>query len=130
MTEEANVRESIGGLKATMQHLSGTIEHMTRMWSDQERAAGEGRRILHQKVDDLRLGVTVLTHRLDQVEKTLVDIKPAVEEFEHQREQQKGAMKVGKAIWTAMLAACGGTGAAIGWGFSHLFGSGVPPTGH
>ncbi|MET4187630.1 ABC-type transporter Mla subunit MlaD [Bradyrhizobium sp. JR1.7] len=127
MTVEAEVHQMIGGLKATVDHLNTTVRDLMTMWSTQEKNASEGRRILHEKVDALKDSAQELTNRVSSIETTLVDIKPAVEEFESQRDQQKGALKLGKIIYAALTAAAG----AAGWGLAHFFGSApLPPPGH
>lgn len=129
MSAEAELHQTLGALKAGFEHLNDTVKQMVSMWGNQEKDASAGRRVLHDKMESLKETVTEMGARVASVEKTLVEIKPAVVEFENQREQQKGAMKLGKLIWTAMLAASGTMGGAIGWGAAHLFG-GAPPPGH
>lgn len=128
MADEA-LHQLIGKLTEAAENSKNTLQHLMRMWENQEKNASEGRRILHEKVDAMNTSVVALTGRVTSVETTLTKVQPAVKEFESQREQQKGAMKVGKVIWAAMLAACGTMGTAIGYGAAHLFG-GSPPPGH
>lgn len=130
MSTDAEIHQTLGGLKATVEHLNDTVKGMVTMWTNQEKDAAAGRRILYEKVEALKDSVAALGTRVGSVETKLTEIKPAVQEFENQREQQKGAMKLGKLLWTAMLAACGGTGATIGWFIGHLGQSGAPPPGH
>lgn len=130
MSGEAEIHQTLGGLKATVEHLTESVRQMMTMWSNQEKEAAAGRRVLHEKVEALKDSVTALNTRMASVETTISDVKPAVQEFKDQREQQKGAMKLGKLLWTGMLTACGSTGAAIGYGLAHLFQSGSPPPGH
>lgn len=131
MSSEAEIHGTLGALKEATENTKRTLEHLMRMWETQEKNASEGRRVLHEKVDAMKDSVVALGNRVGSVETRLTEIKPAVEEFESQREQQKGAMKLGKVLWTGMLAASGGMGGAIGWWFSHLFGSvPLPPPGH
>lgn len=130
MSTDAELHQMIGGLKAGFDHLNSTVNQMMTMWGNQEKEASTGRRILHEKMETVKETVTGLSTRVGAVETKLDEIKPAVKEFENQREQQKGAMKLGKLLWTAMLAACGTMGAAIGWGMHQLFWTGAPPPGH
>lgn len=131
MSTDAEIHGTLGALKEATENTKKTLDHLMRMWETQEKNASEGRRVLHEKVDAMKDGVTALTARVTSVEGKLVEVGPAVEEFKNQREQQKGAMKLGKLMWTGMLAASGSMGAAIGWGFSHIFGSmPMPPPGH
>ena len=130
MTTEAEIHQTLGSLKATVDHLGASIKHMTEMWLAQEKSASEGRRALYDKVEEVKDTVTALNSRIGSVENTITAIKPAVQEFENQREQQKGAIKLGKVLWAGMLAASGTMGAAIAWAFGHLFQSGSLPPGH
>ncbi len=130
MSTEAEIHGAIGALKEAAENSRRTLEHLMRMWETQEKNASEGRRVLHDKVDAMKDSLVALTNRVTSVENTMAGVKPAVQEFENQREQQKGAMKLGKLIWAAMLAACGSMGGTIGWFAAHLFQSGNPPPGH
>jgi len=130
VSTEAEIHGTLGALKEAAENTKRTLEHLMRMWETQEKNASEGRRVLHEKVDAMKDSVTALTTRVTSIETTMAGVKPAVQEFENQREQQKGAMKLGKLIWTGMLAACGSMGAAIGWAGAHLLQSGSPPPGH
>lgn len=127
MTADAELHQTIGAMRSTVEHLNETIKNMVTMWGNQERDAAAGRRTLHEKFDVLKDSVTALSARMTTMETTLATIKPAVKEFEDQREQQKGAMKLGKALWAALLAASGTTGIAIGWGIKALAGLPTPP---
>lgn len=131
MTAESEIigsmRENIGAMKSTIEHLNETVKNMVTMWGNQERDAAVGRRTLHEKVEALKDSVVALSSRMTTLETTLAAIRPAVKEFENQREQQKGAMKLGKLIWGSLLAACGSTGIAIGWGIKTLAGLPTPP---
>lgn len=130
MSADAELHQMIGGLKAGFEHLNDTVKQMVTMWGNQEKDAAAGRRVLHEKVEALKDSVVALGNRVGSVETKLVEIGPAVEEFKSQREQQKGAMKLGKLMWAAMLAASGTMGGAIGWGVHQLFQAGAPPPGH
>jgi chromosome segregation ATPase len=122
------MHQTIGRLSEAIDGLKQTVQNQMTMWANQEKNASEGRRILHDKVEDLKDTVTDVVNRVASVETKLTEIKPEVQEFKNQREQQKGAMKLGKVLWTAMLAGSGTMGAAIGWGVHQLFVS--PPPGH
>ena len=99
MSTDAELHQMLGELKASFSHLNDTMKNMVTMWGNQERDASAGRRVIHEKVDALKDSVTAFGNRVASVEKTLPeDIKPAVEEFKDQRQQQKGAMKLGKLL--------------------------------
>ena len=124
---DAELHQMLGGLRANVEHLTQTINNMASQWANQEKNASEGRRILHQKVDGLKEVATGLSQRVGKMEETLEGIKPAVKQFEDQRLEQKGAMKLGKLLWTGMLAAAGTMGGAITWGLQHWMSFTKPP---
>jgi hypothetical protein len=93
--------------------LEASVTNLTRTWAEQERNASEGRRALHQKMDDIKDDVSSLTGRVDGMTKEMAEISPAVNEFRQQRERQIGAMKFGRWIWGVMLTAAGLMGWAI-----------------
>lgn len=104
---EAALREmshSIGGLEST-------VKNMMTMWQQQEQAASQGRRDLHQKFDSVGKDVAGLTAKVDRAVQDITDIKPAVKAFENAKEQAKGAQKLGKIVWAVLF----GTGTLIGW---------------
>lgn len=106
-TTEAALREmsrSIGGLESTVKTLVST-------WQAQEASATQGRRDLHQKFDAISEKVTNLANKLDTAIKDITEIKPSVAAFEDAKEQAKGAQKLGKGIWGALLF----SGGLIGW---------------
>jgi hypothetical protein len=100
------VSAELGGLKAA-------VEMMTKTWAAQEQSATEGRRSLHTKFDDMRNEVTKLAGRVDQVDRNLSEIKPAIDVFKSARERQLGAQWMGKLIWMAFIGIAGAVGAAI-----------------
>lgn len=128
MSTDAEIHQTLGALKEAAENSKRTLEHLMRMWETQEKNASEGRRIIHEKVDAMGTKLTELAGRITSVETAVTGIKPEVQEFKNQREQQKGAMKLGKALWAVMLTACGTMGGALGWGLHHLFAA--PPPGH
>lgn len=131
MSADAELHQTIGAMRSTVEHLNDTVKSMMTMWGNQEKEATAGRRVLHEKIEALKDSVVALGGRVGNVETKLTDIKPSVDEFKTQRSEQRGAMKLGKMLWVGMLAACGSTGAAIGWWISHIFGSvPLPPPGH
>jgi hypothetical protein len=119
---EAALREmshSIGGLQST-------VTSLMTMWQQQEQAASQGRRDLHQKFDVVVKDVAGLTVKLDAAVKDITDIKPAVRAFENAKEQAKGAQTVGKMIWAALIAA----GGLIGWALANWITIGPKPPLH
>lgn len=93
--------------------LEASVANLTRTWAEQERNATEGRRALHRKMDDIKDDVGAMTGRVDSLANEVAEISPAVKEFKQQRERAIGAMKFGRWMWGAMLAAAGMVGWAI-----------------
>lgn len=100
---------SIGSLK-------GTIETMTRVWQQQEATATAGRRVVHDKVDVLTTNIHSLTSRVDQMNKDIVAIQPAVKVFHEEKLRAEGAKRLGRYLWGLMLTAAGG----LGWGIHEV----------
>jgi|SRR5579859_7344069 len=105
--------EAIGGLKSDVRSLKDSIDNLNRVWGQREEAATEGRRQVHEKVDNLRQDFTRLSAEVENVSQDIVEIKPAIDEFKNARQQAIGAHKLGKLIWGAMLTAAGLSGWAI-----------------
>lgn len=109
------VSRIIGGLQASVISLQASIESLNTTWGDRERSASEGRRILHEKFDELRGDVMRLSAEVENVSKDLSsDIKPAIADFKSARSEQIGMQKLGKLLWGVFLAAAGGVGYVIG----------------
>src|SRR6266403_778218 len=90
------VSADIGGLKKS-------VEILTSTWQLQEKAATDGRRAMHDKLDDVRNEVTKLTGRVNQMGKDIAEIQPAIDAFKSARERQLGAQWMGKLIWMAFI---------------------------
>lgn len=93
--------------------LEASVTNLTHTWAEQERNATEGRRQLHQKMDDIKDDVSSLTGRVDNMAREMAEISPAVNEFKNARQQAIGARRFGRWIWGAMLTAAGLMGWAI-----------------
>ena len=104
------VSAEVGGLKADVKNLQRSIEAMTNMWRQQETAASDGRRLLHDKVEAVRTEVVDLKRDVQGVTEQFSEIRPAIDEFKNQRQRQIGAKSLGRYLWTAMLGAAGGFG--------------------
>jgi uncharacterized protein YoxC len=102
-----DMNRSIGGLEST-------VKNLMTMWQQQEQAATQGRRDLHQKFDVVVKDVSGLTVKLDAAVKDISEIKPSVRAFENAKEQAKGAQTLGRWIW-GLLVFIGG---CAGWAIS------------
>lgn len=117
MTElDDNERETARAIGA----LEASVKHLTETWKHQDDEATEGRRRLHEKLDELKSQQEALAATVAQQTRELAEIKPAIESFKSARDQQIGAQKLGKLLWGAFLAAAGGVGYVIG-DWLHLF---------
>lgn len=108
MTEGAihQVSAEIGGLKAA-------VEMMTTTWQAQEKSATEGRRSLHDKIEQVSRDVIRLTAEVENVSKDLMVIKPAIDAFKTARDRQEGAQRMGKMIWVAFIGIAGAVGGLV-----------------
>src|SRR5579871_3284310 len=91
--EIGDIREVIGGLK-------NAVENLTRQWGIQDREATEGRRVLHEAVNALRLDVSAL-------QRDVSTMKPDVEAGNRARLQASGARNMLKVLWLAVSAIIG-----------------------
>lgn len=105
--------EDIHEFSRALGSLEASVSNLTQTWAEQERNATQGRRALHEKMDGVKDDVSELSSRMDKVDAALGEIAPAVAEFKAARERAIGAMKFGRWMWTAMLAAAGSAGWAI-----------------
>jgi hypothetical protein len=104
---------ALGSLEASVENVTHTVANMTVAWAEQERNATEGRRELHDKIDDVRQVAFALASKVDGMAKEMIEISPAVREFRRQRERAIGARNLGRWVWGAMLTAAGGLGWVI-----------------
>lgn len=102
---------ALGSLESSVQATTATVASMTKAWADQEHNASVGRRVIHDKLDEVKRDLTLLTGRVNTMGDRLAEISPAIEEFKNQRQRQIGARSFGKYLWSAMLGAAG----AVGW---------------
>jgi ERCC4-type nuclease len=102
---ERETSRAIGSLEATVKHLTDT-------WQHQDGEATEGRRRLHQKIDDLTTKQTKLEETINQQTKELAEIKPAIKRFEAERMRREGANSLIKVAWGALIAFVYGLGYA------------------
>jgi len=104
-----DMARSIGGLESTVKTLVET-------WRNQEQAASSGRRVLHEKFDQLQSEVHRFSSLLADAVSDIAVMKPTVEAVEQAKQRAIGAGMLGKALW-----AIGGAMVAGGlWLLSHI----------
>lgn len=103
----------VGALQADVNGMRQSIESLNRVWGDREIGAQQGRRIVHDKLDGLRIDVTRLAAEVVNLSKDVAIVKPAIEVFRSARERQLGAQRMGKLIWLAFIGIAGAVGGAI-----------------
>jgi chromosome segregation ATPase len=92
--------------------LEATVKHLTETWARQDQEATEGRRRLHEKIDELKSQQEGLENTVKQQTKELAEIKPAIKRFEEQRQRQEGARSLFKVLWVGVVAFATGLGYA------------------
>lgn len=106
MTEsERDTIKSIASLEAT-------VKHLTETWQRQDGEATQGRRRLHDKIDEMKSQQKSLEETVKQQTKELAEIKPAIKRFEAQRQRQEGARSLFKVLWGGVVVFAGGLGYA------------------
>lgn len=92
--------------------LKKAVEMMTSTWREQEKAATDGRRVLHEKFEELKTEMTETKGRVGQMTEEMAEIKPAIKRFEAQRQREEGASSAVKVIWGAVVVFATGLGYA------------------
>lgn len=117
---EASIHEDIGALKAdvrglqrSIDALNNTIANLNMVWGQREQSASDGRRVLHDKMDGLDKNFTLVSAEVENVSRDLTEIKPAIQEFKNQRQQQIGAQRYGKKWLAGITTAAGLSGFGI-----------------
>jgi chromosome segregation ATPase len=92
--------------------MEATVKHLTDTWQRQDQEATEGRRRLHEKIDELKSQQQTLEETVKQQTKELAEIKPAIKRFEEQRQRHEGAASLFKVMWLGVVAFATGLGYA------------------
>jgi DNA repair exonuclease SbcCD ATPase subunit len=92
--------------------LESTVKHLTETWQRQDIEATEGRRRLHDKIDELKSQQQGLEETVKKQTEELAEIKPAIKRFEAQRQRQEGAASLFKLLWMGVVAFATGLGYA------------------
>lgn len=122
-------RGEVHQISMKLGQLSQAVEFMTDMWKRQEESASSGRKALHDKFEHFRdevgiqisglsLRVDRLVNGMEDIEKTMSKVEPAVKKYEAEKEREEGARKLGAKLVAGLTAAAG----AIGWGLHELVG--------
>jgi outer membrane murein-binding lipoprotein Lpp len=104
-----NMSMVVGGLK-------NAVETMTKIWQQQEMLAGEGRRLVHDKIDAMKDELRSLSSTVKALSEDVAEIKPEVEAFNADKLRLEGAKSLGTKLWAAMMAMAG----ALGWGLNEF----------
>jgi uncharacterized protein YlxW (UPF0749 family) len=94
----------------TISSLETTVRHLTDTWKRQDSEATEGRRRLHEKVDELKSQQATLAATVKQQTTELAELKPAIKRFEADRQRREGANSLIKLMWAGLIAFAGGLG--------------------
>jgi hypothetical protein len=120
---QQEVSKNFNELNRIVGGLVSSVTTLTATWAHQDGAATEGRRILHDKLDeavrsihDLANKLTDLTSRVRTMEDQVNIIEPSVEAFKNEKMMKKGAEKLGAKLWFAV---CAGSG-VLGFSISEL----------
>jgi hypothetical protein len=115
--EAAMVQNQLNILTMTVGELRNAVENLTSNWVRQDQAATDGRKVIHDKIDEVRDNVIDLTHRVEGVEKEVKIIQPSIKIFNDEKLRDEGARSLGKLLWAAILTGAG----LIGWGLHEWF---------
>lgn len=107
----------VGELRGEMKGVIAAVENLNKTWGEREKDATEGRRLLHQKMDAVVLDSTRTEAVVENLTRTIDEIKPAIEEFKTQRNEKAGESKLKKRAWAGAVSLSG----IFGGGIAELF---------
>lgn len=96
---------------------------MTAQWERQDKAATDGCRQLHQKLEQLRADFVKMSGRLAILARDVAEMKPIVKKVEQDRWRFEGMKSLSKIIWLSGGAFLTG----MTWVLYTYFGIGKPP---
>lgn len=102
--------DSIHEISRLIGSLESEVRTLRQTWQHQDREASEGRKRLHDKVDDLKMQQGVLANKVEQQTKELAEVKPAIKRFETERQRREGANSLLKLLWVGVVAFATGLG--------------------
>ena len=94
----------IGGLQAT-------VAHLTQMWEHNDREATEGRRALYDKIDKLTAALNKVEARVESLTSKLATLEPSVASLTGTHRENIGSKKMLAFVWTVILAGV----SAVSW---------------
>lgn len=117
--------DSIHDMSRAVGALEGTVKNMADQWARQEEAATVGRRVLHEKLDEVKETQTKTTAGLQQLTEEFTILKPAIKAFQKKQDEAEGMKNLGKILWLGM----GGAATVIGYLLHELlsYWKGPPP---
>src|SRR4051812_33060087 len=90
--------------------LESSVKTLTETWQQQDREATEGRRLLYDKVDELKSAQAKMASQFTQLTSKFAEIEPAIKRFERERQRKEGANSLAKIIWAGLLTFAAGLG--------------------
>lgn len=105
------ITRELMGLNRVIGELTSKVATLTSTWEHNDREASEGRRRLHAKFDEIKGEMVKVTARVDNMAAEIATMKPSVETFDQQHQQNIGSKKTLGAIWGALFALAGAAGA-------------------
>jgi hypothetical protein len=105
------ITRELMGLNRVIGELKATVAALTTTWDHNDREATAGRGKLHAKLDEVKGEVIKLTARVDHMAGEVATMKPSVETFDQQHQQNIGSKKTMAAIWGALFMLAGTAGA-------------------
>lgn len=91
--------------------LGGIIEGLRLQWETQDEEATQGRRVLHQAVESLRIEQATTNTKLEQLQKEMAKVKKPVEDYMADKNRLDGMKRMGGWLWAGLIPFI----AAFGW---------------
>jgi len=114
-------------LKTHATNATSQIKAFQDSWTEQDRRAAEGRRILYGKVEEFGKQVTDFGHEVRDntnkvagLAKDVAEMKPAVEDWKESKNKAIGATAAVKTIWIVGGSVTGSILLFLGWLFGNF----------
>jgi phage shock protein A len=109
MSGEDNLERTIGRLEQAIKTLTAT-------WAEQDRKATDGRRVLYDRMGELREGFAEMKAEMRGAVTDIAELKPVVKKLEARDNQAKGAAWAIRLVWGAIAGVAGAIAAKFfGW---------------
>lgn len=111
---------SLGALEESVEHIA---EGLDREREENRLHRESIRNIMEAQAEATRVltgEVSGITGQMGNIKSQLDDLAPDVKDYRERRAELRGATKMGKTMWLAIVGVSGGIGVVIGWVATHV----------